>query len=25
VEALLEREDIKKWAQWVGRVRWKAR
>jgi len=25
VEALLEKEDIKKWAQWVGRVRWKAR
>ncbi|KAI6889810.1 hypothetical protein KC318_g14825 [Hortaea werneckii] len=25
VEALMEREDVVKWAQWVGRVRWKAR
>lgn len=25
VEALMEREDVRKWAQWVGRIRWKAR
>lgn len=25
VERLMERDDIQKWAQWVGRVRWKAR
>jgi 5-methylcytosine-specific restriction endonuclease McrA len=25
VELLLEREDVQKWATWVGRVRWKAR
>lgn len=25
VEALMEREDVVKWAQWVGKVRWKAR
>ena len=25
VEALLEREDVQKWASWVGRIRWKAR
>lgn len=25
VEALLEREDVQKFAGWVGRVRWKAR
>ncbi|GAB7361374.1 hypothetical protein MBLNU230_g1429t1 [Neophaeotheca triangularis] len=25
VEALLQREDVQKWAQWVGRVRWKSR
>ena len=25
VELLLEREDVQKWAAWVGRVRWKAR
>lgn len=25
VDLLLEREDVQKWAAWVGRVRWKAR
>ncbi|OQN98908.1 hypothetical protein B0A48_15254 [Cryoendolithus antarcticus] len=25
IELLLEREDVRKWAMWVGRVRWKAR
>ena len=25
VERLVEREDVQKWADWVGRVRWKAR
>ncbi|QDS71325.1 hypothetical protein FKW77_002045 [Venturia effusa] len=25
IEKLAEREDVKKWVQWVGRVRWKAR
>ena len=25
VERLLEREDVRRWAGWVGRVRWKAR
>lgn len=25
VELLLEREDVQKWAGWVGKVRWKAR
>ncbi|OJJ57768.1 hypothetical protein ASPSYDRAFT_46990 [Aspergillus sydowii CBS 593.65] len=25
VERILEREDVKDWAKWVGRVRWKAR
>lgn len=25
VEVLLEREDVQKWAAWVGRIRWKAR
>ncbi|KAF2211106.1 hypothetical protein CERZMDRAFT_44140 [Cercospora zeae-maydis SCOH1-5] len=25
VELLMEREDVQKWAGWVGRVRWKAR
>lgn len=25
VEQILEREDVKDWARWVGRVRWKAR
>lgn len=25
VELLTEREDVQKWAAWVGRVRWKAR
>lgn len=25
VDLLLEREDVQKWANWVGRVRWKAR
>ncbi|TKA42679.1 hypothetical protein B0A54_07522 [Friedmanniomyces endolithicus] len=25
VELILEREDVGKWARWVGRVRWKAR
>lgn len=25
VELLIEREDVQKWAGWVGRVRWKAR
>jgi hypothetical protein len=25
IERLLEREDVVKWAAWVGRVRWKAR
>ena len=25
VEALMEREDVQKWAQWVGRVPWKSR
>lgn len=25
VELLTEREDVQAWAQWVGRVRWKAR
>ena len=25
VERILEREDVRDWAKWVGRVRWKAR
>lgn len=25
VELLLEREDVEKWAVWVGKVRWKAK
>lgn len=25
VERILEREDVRDWARWVGRVRWKAR
>lgn len=25
VELLLEREDVRKWAVWVGKVRWKSR
>ncbi|KAI5361553.1 putative HNH nuclease [Septoria linicola] len=25
VELLMDRDDVQKWAQWVGRVRWKAR
>ena len=25
VERLMEREDVRKWVGWVGRVRWKAR
>jgi hypothetical protein len=25
VDLLLEREDVQKWAMWVGKVRWKAR
>lgn len=25
IEALMEREDVQKWAAWVGKVRWKAR
>jgi hypothetical protein len=25
VELLLQREDVRKWAAWVGKVRWKAR
>ncbi|KAF7191555.1 hypothetical protein HII31_07057 [Pseudocercospora fuligena] len=25
VELLVEREDVQRWAMWVGRVRWKAR
>jgi hypothetical protein len=25
VEKLSEREDVQRWAKWVGRVRWKAR
>ncbi|TLD20083.1 Bifunctional cytochrome P450/NADPH reductase [Venturia nashicola] len=25
IERLAERDDVKKWVQWVGRVRWKAR
>lgn len=25
VELLEEREDVIKWVQWVGRIRWKAR
>ncbi|CZT23355.1 related to 2-haloalkanoic acid dehalogenase [Ramularia collo-cygni] len=25
VELLIEREDVQKWAGWVGRIRWKAR
>lgn len=25
VEALMGREDVQKWANWVGRIRWKAR
>lgn len=25
VELLLEREDVVKWAGWVGKVRWKAK
>jgi hypothetical protein len=25
VELLMEREDVIKWAGWVGKVRWKAR
>ena len=25
VELLMEREDVVKWAAWVGKVRWKAR
>ncbi|KAL2866753.1 HNH endonuclease [Aspergillus lucknowensis] len=25
VERILEREDVKEWARWVGRVRWKTR
>lgn len=25
VEALMEREDVRLWAAWVGRIRWKAR
>lgn len=25
VERLLEREDVRAWAEWVGRVRWKAK
>jgi hypothetical protein len=25
VELLIEREDVVKWAAWVGKIRWKAR
>jgi hypothetical protein len=25
VERLVEREEVRRWAGWVGRVRWKAR
>jgi hypothetical protein len=25
VDRLLEREDVKKWREWVGGVRWKKR
>jgi Zn-finger protein len=25
VEKLVEREEVRRWAGWVGRVRWKAR
>ncbi|EMD00262.1 hypothetical protein BAUCODRAFT_572530 [Baudoinia panamericana UAMH 10762] len=25
VELLMERDDVQKWANWIGRVRWKAR
>lgn len=25
VDLLLEREDVQKWAGWIGKVRWKAR
>lgn len=25
IELLTEREDVQKWANWVGRVRWKSR